>query len=148
MIVFYVLILKTALQQKRKIADITVGEIGNEACLRKPNQKSNLINFRQKRKEHKATIMIAIVVGTFSVCWFPHAIGVYCLAFSNCKWNDAFFVVTTWLAMLNSALNSGIYGLLNTSFRRAFKSVLCCGRYTDQDINTMAMEKSKRSQTK
>ena len=70
--------------------------------------------------------MIAIVIGTFCLCWFPHSIGVFCIIDPNCNWDDSFFVATTWLAMLNSAMNSIIYGLMNRSFRRAFKSVLCC----------------------
>jgi histamine receptor H2 len=151
MTIFYGLILRTALRQRKRIAAITVGEIQNEASYQKVTpQKHEIvkINLRKIKKENKATIMIAIVVGTFSVCWFPHAIGVYCLVVPSCTWagNRSFFVVTTWLAMLNSALNSSIYGLLNTSFRRAFKSIIFCDRYfSDNDIVTAIGDRSRRS---
>lgn len=149
MSIFYSIILKTALQQQRKIADIKVGEIQQNDNMKNSPKKSNLPqSFRQKRKEHKATIMVAIVVGTFCICWFPHVVGIYCLLVPSCKFGNAFYISTTWLAMLNSALNSTIYGLLNTSFRRAFKSIISCGRYVgENDINTFALDKSKRPQS-
>ncbi|XP_031549435.1 G-protein coupled receptor 161-like [Actinia tenebrosa] len=147
MIIFYGSILRTALKQRNKISGVTLGEFQTESSYLKTLsvKKDDSNNLRKIKKENKATIMIAIVVGTFSVCWFPHATGVYCLLTQNCKWGKPFFVITTWLAMLNSALNSIIYGLMNTSFRRAFKSIIVCDRYySDNDIITVA-EKSRRS---
>ncbi|XP_001630405.2 G-protein coupled receptor 161 [Nematostella vectensis] len=128
MAVCYFVILRKALEQRRKIASITVGEIRGQS-----NEEQ-----RKTKQEHKATIMIAIVVGTFSACWFPHAVGIFCLVSGNCEWPDSYFIATTWLAMLNSALNSGIYGLMNSSFKRAFKSILLRDRFvTDANIVTV-----------
>lgn len=147
MTIFYGLILRTALKQKHKISDVTLGEIQTESSYLKnlSTKKDDNHSLRKIKKENKATKMIAIVVGTFSICWFPHATGVYCLQTQNCTWESSFFVITTWLAMLNSALNSIIYGLMNTSFRRAFRSIILCDRYfSDNDVVTVA-ERSRRS---
>jgi len=127
--VFYCIILKTAIKQRRRIEIIKVGEIVNDSNLQKPRRNKDTSSEKKAKKEHKATIMIAIVVGTFCVCWFPHSVGVFCILDPNCEWNDSFFVATTWLAMLNSAMNSLIYGLMNRTFRRAFKSILFCEGY-------------------
>ena len=127
--VLYCVILQTAIKQRRRIDLIKVGEITTECRSQGPGKNSEVTGVKKTTKEHKATVMIAIVVGTFCICWFPHSVGVFCILDPNCNFNDSFYVATTWLAMLNSAMNSIIYGLMNRSFRRAFKSVLFCERY-------------------
>lgn len=127
--VLYCVILQTAIKQRRRIEVIKVGEITTERCSQQREKPGAVNGFKKTKKEHKATVMIAIVVGTFCICWFPHSVGVFCILDPRCNFNDSFYVVTTWLAMLNSAMNSLIYGLMNRTFRRAFKSVLFCERY-------------------
>lgn len=146
----YCIILKIALKQKKQINFVQVGEIStvekpsttvmaeNSAkkhrliCLQNKAKSSGSYKENQHKRqamvEHKAAMMVALVVGTFMACWFPHAIGVFCLLDPICHWSNRFYVTTTWLAMLNSALNSVIYGLMSRSFRQAFKSLLCCSR--------------------
>lgn len=145
--VLYCLILNTAMRQRRKIEVMKIGGILNDRkTIKRRNNDENGV--KKTRKEHKATVMIAIVVGTFCVCWFPHSVGVFCILRPNCQWDDSFFVATTWLAMLNSALNSLIYGLMNRSFRRAFRSVIFCERYVgNADLITNILQdiKDKRS---
>lgn len=148
--VLYCVILKTAIKQRRRIEVIKVWEISTERCSKRVQRggKPAPNGARKTAKEHKATVMIAIVVGTFCVCWFPHSVGVFCILDSDCKWDDSFYVATTWLAMLNSAMNSIIYGLMNRSFRRAFKSVLFCERYVGNDdlvTNILQERTDKRS---
>ena len=145
--VLYCVILQTAIKQRRRIEVIKVGEIIND-CKSKKRTNRERNGAQKTKKEHKATVMIAIVVGTFCVCWFPHSVGVFCILAPNCHWNDSFYVATTWLAMLNSAMNSLIYGLMNRSFRRAFKSVLFCERYVgnaDLVTNILQDRKDKKS---
>lgn len=143
--VLYCVILKTAIKQRRRIEVIKVGEIVNCADFKSQKRKNRDTSGAKKTtKEHKATVMIAIVVGTFCVCWFPHSVGVFCLTDPNCQWDNSFFKVTTWLAMLNSAMNSLIYGLMNRSFRRAFKNVVCCERYVgNADLVTNILQDGK-----
>ncbi|KAL9968700.1 hypothetical protein ACROYT_G020818 [Oculina patagonica] len=144
--VLYCVILQTAIKQRRRIEVIKVGEITTEFNSQRPGKKSSVDGAKKTTKEHKATVMIAIVVGTFCVCWFPHSVGVFCILDPNCNFSDSFFVATTWLAMLNSAMNSLIYGLMNRSFRRAFKSVLFCERYVGNAdlVTNILQERSDR----
>ena len=142
--VLYCVILQTALKQRRRIEVIKVGEITTAGSQR--SAINGLNSAKKTTKEHKATFMIAIVVGTFVICWFPHSIGVFCLLDPKCNFSDSFYVLTTWLAMLNSAMNSLIYGLMNRSFRRAFKSLLFCERYVGNAdlVTNILQEKSDR----
>ena len=138
--VMYCKILRTALTQQKKICAMNLGEIADKEGEKKKGRNGKRKegfqeSHRKIKREHKATVMIAIVVGTFCICWIPHAVGVFCIIDPDCHWADSFYTITTWLTMLNSAMNSVIYGLMNHTFRRAFKSVLLCGRYSDQDID-------------
>ena len=145
--VLYCVILQTAIKQRRRIEVIKVGEITTAESGSQRSAKNGLNGAKKTAKEHKATVMIAIVVGTFFICWFPHSIGVFCLLDTKrCNFNDSFYVSTTWLAMLNSAMNSLIYGLMNRSFRRAFKSMFFCERYVGNAdlVTNVLQEKSGR----
>lgn len=143
--VLYCVILQTALKQRRRIGVIKVGEIATESGSGK-SAKNDLKSAKKTTKEHKATLMIAFVVGTFCICWFPHSIGVFCLVDLKCNFSDSFYVLTTWFAMLNSAMNSLIYGLMNRSFRRAFNSVIFCERYVGNTdlLTNIIQERSDR----
>lgn len=80
------------------------------------------------RRETKAAKTLLTVVGTFVLCWTPHFIGIFCFLFEDCSWPGEFFAVTTWLAMLNSACNPVIYGVMSRQFRKRFKQILQCKR--------------------
>lgn len=149
--VCYWFILKSAVKQKKRINCVHVREVvsvekhaatatpknsfRNQRLSWLKNKANSFANHKQNqqklqtKRERKATVIIAIVVGTFMFCWFPHAIGVFCLLDPACNWGNGFYVITTWLAMLNSALNSAIYGLMNQGFRRAFKCIVRCNRF-------------------
>ncbi|CAM5080374.1 unnamed protein product, partial [Eretmochelys imbricata] len=78
-------------------------------------------------RDRKATQMLAIVLGTFIVCWLPffmtHILNTHCQA---CHITPELYSATTWLGYVNSALNPIIYTTFNTEFRKAFLKILCC----------------------
>lgn len=92
-------------------------------------RKKRDVQVRAKmRRETKAAKTLLIVVGTFVLCWTPHFIGIFCLLAEQCSWPDEFFAITTWLAMLNSACNPVIYGVMSKQFRKRFRQILLCKR--------------------
>lgn len=97
-------------------------------ALMKLRKKKDVQVRAKMRRETKAAKTLLIVVGTFVLCWTPHFIGIFCLLAEHCSWPDEFFAITTWLAMLNSACNPVIYGVMSKQFRKRFKQILQCKR--------------------
>lgn len=93
---------------------------------------------RKRRKsivrELKATKTLAIVIGTFVVCWLPFFIIMFVVQFCNLCLNNLLYVNPTAaqfvsivfayvLPLLNSAVNPIIYSSFNSDFRSAFKEI-------------------------
>ncbi|NXG60880.1 DRD3 protein, partial [Hemiprocne comata] len=93
------------------------------SSLKLSHQQPRLIQLR----ERKATQMLAIVLGTFIVCWLPffliHILNAHC---PSCHVPPGLYSASTWLGYVNSALNPIIYTTFNTDFRKAFLKILCC----------------------
>ncbi|KFW92711.1 D(3) dopamine receptor, partial [Phalacrocorax carbo] len=93
------------------------------SSLKLAHQQPRLIQLR----ERKATQMLAIVLGTFIVCWLPffliHVLNTHC---PSCHVPPGLYSASTWLGYVNSALNPIIYTTFNTDFRKAFLKILCC----------------------
>lgn len=138
----YFHILRAARRQSKKIVP-RVGELREETLqtmvavpVAFAIDSSSVASAKDKAKEKeakekfkrdtRAAKTLLIVMGTFMFCWAPHFIGMTCFLFPSCKWPDAFFATTTWLAMLNSGCNPIIYGVMNKKFRQSFKDILMC----------------------
>ncbi|XP_031411893.1 D(3) dopamine receptor [Meleagris gallopavo] len=113
-------------RRKSKNPELEVQRLSNGktvSSVKLAHQQPRLIQLR----ERKATQMLAIVLGTFIVCWMPffliHILNTHCLA---CHVPPGLYSASTWLGYVNSALNPIIYTTFNTDFRRAFLKILCC----------------------
>uniref|UniRef100_A0A672S2T8 Histamine receptor H2a n=1 Tax=Sinocyclocheilus grahami TaxID=75366 RepID=A0A672S2T8_SINGR len=79
--------------------------------------------------EHKAMVMLAVVLGAFMVCWFPYFTFFTIMGIRN-EDNPPRMVqsVVLWLGYANSALNPVLYTTLNRDFRSAYAKLLCKGQ--------------------
>ena len=103
-----------------------LGQKSRAALLRSRRRSSD---YKSKlKRDRKAAKTIVIVLGTFILLWGPHFVGIFCLLMDSCGWPDEFYAATTWLAMLNSACNPVIYGVMSRQFRKRFFQILRCRR--------------------
>ncbi|KAJ7374723.1 hypothetical protein OS493_005070 [Desmophyllum pertusum] len=94
------------------------------ACVERKRRKSIV-------RELKATKTLAIVVGTFIVCWLPFFILMFvvqfcahCLGKIHPTGQQVVAIVFAYvLPLLNSAVNPIIYSSFNSDFRSAFKDI-------------------------
>uniref|UniRef100_A0A8D2LTS7 D(3) dopamine receptor n=1 Tax=Varanus komodoensis TaxID=61221 RepID=A0A8D2LTS7_VARKO len=114
------------MRRKAKEQSLEVRKLNNgktTTSLKLPSQQHRTIQLR----ERKATQMLAIVLGTFIVCWMPffltHILNTHCHA---CHISPELYSATTWLGYVNSALNPVIYTTFNNEFRKAFLKILYC----------------------
>ena len=80
------------------------------------------------RRERKAARTLAVITGTFVVCWLPFFVLATVRPFcgSRCRRSIPPSVVSliAWLGYVNSLLNPVIYTVFNPDFRRAFRRIL------------------------
>uniref|UniRef100_A0A3Q1GS88 Dopamine receptor D6b n=1 Tax=Acanthochromis polyacanthus TaxID=80966 RepID=A0A3Q1GS88_9TELE len=87
------------------------------------------------KRETKVLKTLSVIVGVFVFCWLPffvlNCVVPFCeagrLGDAPCV-SDTTFSVFVWFGWANSSLNPVIYAF-NADFRRAFSSILGCGRF-------------------
>lgn len=81
---------------------------------------------REQARERKAARTLAIITGSFVVCWLPFFITALVMPFcgSSCYMPPIVESIIAWLGYLNSGLNPVIYTIFNVDFRVAFKKIV------------------------
>lgn len=70
--------------------------------------------------------MTLMILGCFTICWCPFFIIVLYVRLTRDPESSTIYEVCFNLAMINSSLNPLIYSWKNSSFRKAFLSLLQC----------------------
>lgn len=138
----YSLIFRTALIQFNKMQHLIVSSSTKED---RRKQKSVVRDF-------KATKTLAVVLGTFTVCWAP-----FFIMFTISQYDPSYLMDLPYnvamafyylffliLPNLNSACNPVIYAYFNAEFRRSFRKIMwssCDGQNQDQG----SLKKRRRS---
>ena len=84
----------------------------------------------EQKRERKAARTLAIITGSFIVCWLPFFIIAILRPFckDQCDFPPLLLSVILWLGYFNSLLNPVIYTIFNPDFRLAFRKILF-GKY-------------------
>lgn len=84
----------------------------------------------EAKRERKAARTLAIVTGTFVICWLPFFIVALVRPFCGeaCAYPRILVSIIGWLGYVNSLLNPVIYTIFNPDFRLAFRKILF-GKY-------------------
>lgn len=84
----------------------------------------------EAKRERKAARTLAIVTGTFVICWLPFFIVALVRPFcgDSCTYPRILVSIIGWLGYVNSLLNPVIYTIFNPDFRLAFRKILF-GKY-------------------
>ncbi|KAK3736029.1 hypothetical protein QZH41_002747 [Actinostola sp. cb2023] len=119
---FYAIIFKIARQQARQIA--------LESISMETMEDPKVEQRQRAKRERKAAMTVAMVIGTFAVCWLPNlVIGVVHFAvstFSECEAEktEQFWLATLPFAFLNSAINPVIYTVRQEDLREPLKEMV------------------------
>ncbi|XP_072033752.1 G-protein coupled receptor 161-like [Amphiura filiformis] len=129
MLYCYIRILMVARRHSRQITALKTSvahqtEISTKNTKRKRTSILSDPSIVQFRKDAKSAFILFIVIAVFLICWMPHLVTMYAIAFGYNGFTDAFYTATTWLSMTNSMLNPILYGVLNRQYRTAFKQLL------------------------
>ena len=97
---------------------------GTKPALRKKNSKSLST---EQEKDKKALLTIALLLGSFAICWLPVALILVTERIIPGMIHPRWFVVTYWLCYINSMLNPFCYAAGNPHFRSTLKNI--CRRH-------------------
>lgn len=87
----------------------------------------------EQKRERKAARTLAIITGSFVICWLPFFMIALVRPFcgDKCYFHPLVTGIIGWLGYFNSLLNPIIYTVFNPDFRSAFRKILF-GKYRGQ----------------
>ncbi|NWZ95944.1 AA2DB protein, partial [Nesospiza acunhae] len=108
--------------------DRKVSGVGMLRWHRRSQHQSVLLCRRRlvRARERRFTVVLAVVMGAFVLCWFPffftYSLGALCG--QGCRVSKPLFNFFFWIGYCNSSVNPLIYTLFNRDFRAAFRRLL------------------------
>ncbi|NWR12359.1 DRD5 protein, partial [Paradoxornis webbianus] len=140
MVATYGRLFLTARRQLRRVSSLERPGGAQAECPGETSLRNSL------KKETKVLQTLSIIVGVFVCCWLPffvlNCLVPFCAAelrVPPCV-SGTVLGAFTWLGWANSALNPVIYAF-NAEFRRAFSSLLGCGRLCPAAVGTVTLSK-------
>ncbi|NXE93778.1 ADRA2 protein, partial [Menura novaehollandiae] len=121
-----------AARSLRPTGDRRVSGIGMTGRRRRSQHQSVLLCRQRlvRARERRFTVVLAVVMGAFVLCWFPffftYSLGALCG--EGCHVSKPLFNFFFWIGYCNSSVNPLIYTLFNRDFRAAFRRLLAIPR--------------------
>ncbi|NXH13245.1 ADRA2 protein, partial [Bucco capensis] len=102
--------------------------VGMPGWRRRSQHQSVLLCRRRlvRAQERRFTVVLAVVMGAFVLCWFPFffTYSLEAVCGEGCRVSKPLFNFFFWIGYCNSSLNPLIYTLFNRDFRAAFRQLL------------------------
>ncbi|XP_011059872.1 PREDICTED: alpha-2Db adrenergic receptor isoform X1 [Acromyrmex echinatior] len=100
-------------------------KIWREAHMHARRMNLGVIPNIAEKNDRKSVQVVLLILGCFSICWFPYFIIVCMRTFGwKTKSLTIWYKSTFALAIANSGMNPFIYAWKNTNFRKAFQKIL------------------------
>lgn len=84
-------------------------------------------------REIKAARQLGVIMGAFTVCFFPYFVCFMVVAFCDGCISPPLMTTMTWVGYLNSTMNPFLYPMCNMNFRRKFRSMMSLTSRKDLD---------------
>ncbi|KAI1289954.1 Dopamine receptor 1 [Halotydeus destructor] len=82
-----------------------------------------------RSREIRMTMIMALIIGVFVICWLPLKVvdtaNFFCPCY-NCQYQDSTFIILSVLSYSNSMMNPIIYTAFNREFRGSLKNYILC----------------------
>lgn len=121
-------------QARRKISQAQTTSSSDTMCT---------ASVKRMKQTQRTLRMFTCVVVVFAVCMLPNQITWIWMAFNGAHLNHVIYTVFYFLTYTNSVINPWIYGVVNPSFRNAYRQVFCCRPNSDLTRNNQTRSSSK-----
>jgi hypothetical protein len=124
---------RSFLEATRQLLGSTSSTPPHDSPLQRPTSQGRSREQTELRRERKAARTLAIITGTFILCWLPFFVIAILRPFcgENCSFPYVMVSLIGWLGYVNSLLNPVIYTVFNPDFRSAFRRILF-GKYSSR----------------